>query len=60
MWPAVTKVAAECHVRKDFVVKIECKLMENSRVLLQEEIWLMLIPVDRNQGSLKNKSSLII
>ena len=31
--PAVTQVAAKCHVGKDFVCKIECELMDNNRVL---------------------------
>ena len=38
--PIVTKVAAECHVGKDFVVKIEREIMENARVLTPEEIHL--------------------
>ncbi len=38
--PVVTKVAAECHVGWDFVVKIERELMDNERVLVPEEIYL--------------------
>ncbi len=38
--PVVTKVAAECHVGKDFVVKIECEIMENAGVLTPEELYL--------------------
>jgi hypothetical protein len=38
--PVVTKVAAECHVGWDFVVKIERELMENEHILAPEEIYL--------------------
>ncbi len=40
LWPVVTKVAAECRVGLDFVVKIERELMENERILAPEEIYL--------------------
>jgi hypothetical protein len=38
--PVLTKVAAECHVGRDFVAKIERELIENNRVLAPEEIFL--------------------
>ena len=38
--PVLTKVAAECHVGRDFVAKIERELEENDRVLTPEEIYL--------------------
>ncbi len=38
--PVVTKVAAECHVGWDFVVKIERELTENEQVLAPDEIYL--------------------
>ena len=34
------EVAAECHVRRDFVAKIECELMENNQVLVWQEIFM--------------------
>jgi hypothetical protein len=47
--PVLTKVPAECQVGRDFVAKNEHELMENERVLVPEDIWLMLIPLDWDQ-----------
>jgi hypothetical protein len=37
--PVLTKVAAKCHVGRDFVAKIERELIKNDRVLAPEEIY---------------------
>ena len=57
----MTKVTAECHVGKDFVIKIEHEIMENACVLTPEEIYLARAnPIGPRSRSMSDEDFLVL
>jgi hypothetical protein len=57
----MSKVALECHVTKKFVVKIEHELMENSCILVTEEILMACgLPIRPGSGSMTDEDIVIL